>query len=146
MIHFSRLLPGDIDHHYLTILGQLGTFDGMSVSDVQAVYQSIQNEPNQQIWVARESPDSPIVATGTILIEQKLYRNGRRVGHIEDICVDPSMKTRGWGRHIVNHLISVAKSNQCYKVILDCAEDKRGFYQKCGGMQSKNIQMSLYFD
>lgn len=141
---FARLLESDIDQSYIDLLAQIGKFDASQTLDhVRRIYQTVQNDPNLQIWVFRDPQNLKIVATGTVLIEQKLYRNGQRVGHIEDICVDSSVHGQGIGRQMVTKLVEIAKSNQCYKVILDCAADKEKFYEKCG-FSHNNSQMALY--
>jgi glucosamine-phosphate N-acetyltransferase len=85
-----------------------------------------------------------IIATGTILIEQKVIHGFGKVGHIEDIVVDPLYKGKQLGKLIVNSLTEYAKEQKCYKVILDCSDDVIGFYDKCG-FKRKGSQMSLYF-
>lgn len=141
-MNFTRLLESDIDPSYIELLGQIGKFGpSQTVDTIKQIYRTIQNDPNLQIWVMRD--EQRIVATGTLLVEQKLYRNGQRVGHIEDICVDPAIHGKGLGRQMVNKLVEIAKSNQCYKVILDCASDKEKFYEKCG-FEHTNSQMAFY--
>lgn len=141
---FARLLESDIEQSYIDLLAQIGKFDpSQTIESIRRVYQTIQNDPNLQIWVLRDPQNSKIIATGTLLIEQKLYRNGQRVGHIEDICVDSSVHGQGRGRQMVTKLVEIAKANQCYKVILDCATDKEKFYEKCQFCHS-NSQMALY--
>lgn len=85
-----------------------------------------------------------IIATGTIIIEQKLIHNMGKVGHIEDIVVSEEYRGKKIGSIIINKLVEVATDFGCYKIILDCAEDKRIFYEKLG-FETKNIQMSKYF-
>jgi glucosamine-phosphate N-acetyltransferase len=38
----------------------------------------------------------------------------------------------------------IAMENNCYKIILDCTEDNKKFYESCG-FSSKQVQMSYYF-
>jgi len=45
---------------------------------------------------------------------------------------------------IINKLTEYAKEQECYKVILDCAEKNVKFYEKCG-YESKGILMAIYF-
>ena len=42
-------------------------------------------------------------------------------------------------------LLELAKAKQCYKIVLDCKEDRTEFYTKCGFHQ-RGMQMALYFD
>ncbi|MFS7921590.1 putative glucosamine-phosphate N-acetyltransferase transcription regulator GNAT family [Helianthus anomalus] len=48
------------------------------------------------------------------------------------------------GKKVVGFLVDHARLTGCYKVILDCSEDNRAFYEKCG-FKKKEIQMVKYF-
>jgi len=88
--------------------------------------------------------DNCIVASGTLIIEQKLIHNCGKVGHIEDIVVDLRYRKFGIGKQLVKHLVKLAKKYRCYKVILDCKDSFVYFYEKCG-FQFGDKQMSIYF-
>ena len=49
------------------------------------------------------------------------------------------------GKELMNHAIEDSKKNKVYKVILDCKDDMITYYEKFG-YESKNVQMSLYFE
>jgi glucosamine-phosphate N-acetyltransferase len=85
-----------------------------------------------------------IIGSGTIIFEPKIIRNGKNVGHIEDIVVDEKYRSMKIGTNIFNKLIELANERNCYKVILDCTEDVSGFYEKIG-FKKHGIQMSKYF-
>ena len=86
-----------------------------------------------------------IIATGTIIIEPKIIRKGKNVGHIEDIVVSPQMRGKGISQKILEMLKQVAKEYNCYKVILDCSEHVKNVYYK-NGFEIKGIQMAQYFN
>ena len=83
-----------------------------------------------------------MVGMGTLLIEHKLIHNGSCVGHIEDIVVDGKYRNMKFGKKIIDELVNIAKEKQAYKVILNCNEEKIGFYQKCGFHKS-NVEMRI---
>ena len=85
-----------------------------------------------------------IVGSGTIIIEPKIIRNGKSVGHIEDIVVDEKCRSMGISKTIMEKLFSFANENNCYKVILDCNPRLSDFYEKLG-FEKHGIQMSKYF-
>lgn len=76
--------------------------------------------------------DDIIVGTASIFIEPKFIRGGDSVGHIEDVVIHPDYQKTGIGRMLMEHLISLAKNSNCYKVILDCSNKVVGFYEKFG--------------
>jgi len=86
-----------------------------------------------------------IIASGTIIIEPKIMRDGKNVGHIEDIVVAKHMRGKGIASKIIVILKQIAKENDCYKVILDCNEQVKNIYIK-NDFELKGIQMAKYFD
>lgn len=140
---FARLQLHDIDEHYQKVLAQVGDMSGMTVEDMRTAYTPLLSNPDLQMWVMRDD-NGRLVATGTLLLEKKLYRGGKWVGHIEDICVDPTRQGEGLGKKMIHFLTETAAQKQCYKVILDCKPDLETFYKKCDFV-CKNIQMSYYF-
>lgn len=85
-----------------------------------------------------------IVSSGTIIIEPKIIRSGKNVGHIEDIVVKKEMRGNGISQEILNRLKLFAKENDCYKIILDCDPNVKNVYIK-NGLQVKGLQMTEYF-
>jgi glucosamine-phosphate N-acetyltransferase len=85
-----------------------------------------------------------IVASGTIIIEPKIIRGGKNVGHIEDIVVAKHMRGKGISHKILNILKLFARESNCYKVILDCDNAVKNVYIN-NGFNIKGIQMVEYF-
>jgi len=80
----------------------------------------------------------------TLLLEPKLIHNGSSVLHIEDVIVHPEHQRKGLGKMMMDKAKQIAVDNNCYKIILDCTEQNKKFYESCG-FSSKQIQMSHYF-
>jgi GNAT superfamily N-acetyltransferase len=85
-----------------------------------------------------------IVGSGTIIIEQKIIRGGKSVGHIEDIVVKKNFRGKKISQNILNLLKDYAEKKNCYKVILDCVGDVVPVY-KSNGFEVKGVQMVEYF-
>ena len=90
------------------------------------------------------SPEFDIVASGTIIIEPKIIRGGKSVGHIEDIVTSSSYRGKGLGQDILELLIQEGREKNCYKIILDCTHNLKGYYEKMDFKES-GMQMALYF-
>jgi glucosamine-phosphate N-acetyltransferase len=73
-----------------------------------------------------------IVGTATLLLEQKFIHGGGRVGHIEDVAVHRDFQKRGIGAALIRHMTRESRQFGCYKVILNCFEDRIPFYQSLG--------------
>src|SRR5690348_15114109 len=82
-------------------------------------------------YVAVED-DGCVVGTASVVIEPKLIHNCGTVGHIEDVAVHPLHQGKGIGKLLTQRLLKVCRLHRCYKVILNCNEDKVGFYEKLG--------------
>ena len=85
-----------------------------------------------------------IIASGTIIIEPKIIRGGQNVGHIEDIVVKNNFRGKGISKAILDMLKSIAREKNCYKIILDCSESLKTFYNKCE-FEEKGVQMGIHF-
>jgi glucosamine-phosphate N-acetyltransferase len=76
--------------------------------------------------------DDKVVGTASVFIEPKFIHEGGVVGHIEDVSINADYQKHGIGRALVEHLLSVCRTHNCYKVILDCAESVIPFYERIG--------------
>ncbi len=88
--------------------------------------------------------DIEIIASGSIIIEPKIIRGGKNVGHIEDIIVNKHFRGKGVSQKILDSLKLIAREKNCYKVIVDCCETVKKVYIK-NGFSVKGIQMAEYF-
>jgi glucosamine-phosphate N-acetyltransferase len=96
------------------------------------------NSQNAHIFAAILEKEKKIIGTSTILIEQKFIHNGKKVGHIEDVVILKGYENNGIGKELIKNLVNYAKEKECYKVILDCNEEKIPFYEKCGFKKYEN--------
>ncbi|KAF6767640.1 GNAT domain protein [Kalmanozyma brasiliensis GHG001] len=82
-----------------------------------------------------------IVAMGTIVVELKFFRGLTRIGHVEDIVVNTRLHSKGLGKIIVETVKALAVSKGCSNIILNCSDEKKPFYEKCGFSYS-GLQMA----
>ena len=131
----------DFNKGYLELLSQLSNTINVESKNKFTDFIKKLNQNHKIIII---EIDNKIVATGTLLIENKIIHNFSKVGHIEDIVVDTTTRGYGLGKIIINYLSDLAKENGCYKVILNCIETNIGFYEKCDFVK-KEVQMVKYF-
>ena len=137
-----RLLScGDYDKDYLQLLEVL-TNSKETISRENFEYFVKSMNDFHQIWVLEMN--NKIVGSVTCIIEPKLIHNGSFVLHVEDVVVHNEYQHQGLGKKMMEKVKEIAKTNKCYKIILDCFEKNQKFYESCGFLQ-KQIQMSLYF-
>jgi len=138
-MNIRKLEKTDYFKGFVNLLGQLTDAPKMSYDDFETNFNKLINE---HIYVIEL--DGIIIATGTLLIEQKFIHNGGKCGHIEDIVVHKDYRGKDIGKMIIEFLSNFGYHKGCYKVILDCKPELEVFYEKCGFIQ-KGSQMSFYF-
>lgn len=134
------------DHQkYLQVLSVLTTVGKVSESQFHDLLDQWYAHP--LIYFPRVIADEKdeVVATGMIVIEQKLIHGCGKVGHIEDIAVEKKQQGKNLGFHLINHLNYIGEKEGCYKIILDCSAVNTGFYEKCGYKDS-GVYMSKRYD
>ncbi|KAE8711118.1 Glucosamine 6-phosphate N-acetyltransferase [Hibiscus syriacus] len=134
----------DKSQGFIELLRQLTVCDSISDKEFEERFKEISMYGDDHvICVMEDETSSKIIASGSVFIE-KFTRNCGKVGHIEDVVVDARARGMRLGKEIEGYLADHARSMGCYKVILDCSDDKKVFYEKCGFKQ-KEIQMVRYF-
>ena len=136
MYNIRKLEKSDYYCGYLQLLEQLTVTNTCNISYDEFCRQY--DELSSNIYVIVDK--NKVIATGTIFIEKKFIHNLGCVGHIEDIVVDIAYRKKGFGKKIINALVSHAKKCGCYKVILNCAEKNIGFYEECRFVR-KEVEM-----
>ncbi|XP_059306050.1 glucosamine 6-phosphate N-acetyltransferase [Lycium ferocissimum] len=145
VFNIRKLEISDKDKGFIELLRQLTVCDSVSDDKFKERFQEIEKYgDDHRICVIEDVRSGKIVATGSVFIEKKFVRNCGKAGHIEDVVVDSSARGMQLGKRIVEYLADHACSMGCYKVILDCTEENRPFYEKCG-FKKKEIQMVKYF-
>ncbi|WJX22460.1 Glucosamine-phosphate N-acetyltransferase-like protein [Trifolium repens] len=140
-----RLKIRDNKKGFIELLQQLSICDSISENEFEDRFREIDSLGDDHvICVIEDEISGKIIATGSVFIEKKFLRNCGKVGHIEDVVVDSSVRGKQLGKKVIDFLTHHARSIGCYKVILDCSIENRVFYEKCGFKQ-KEIQMAMYF-
>jgi glucosamine-phosphate N-acetyltransferase len=141
--HIEKLT--DLKNQYIELMSELTVCEQL---DNETFYRKLKEIDSMgKIIIACKSTDGDsveIVGSGTIIIEPKIIRGTKSVGHIEDIVVKSSYRGKKIAQSILNELKEYAKISDCYKVILDCDEKVCPVYMS-NGFETKGIQMGLYF-
>ncbi len=138
LLNFRRLEKGDFQKNYLELLKQLTVIGDISKEKYEATFDKI----GAEVWVIEF--EGKIIASVSLLLEQKVIHECGIVGHLEDVVVDKDYRKYGLGKFIIERIIKIAKERGCYKLIGDCKSELLGFYEK-NGFESKCVQISIYF-
>jgi GNAT superfamily N-acetyltransferase len=96
-------------------------------------WQSILDNPALNYVVART--DGNLVSTCALTIVPNLTRSARPYGLIENVVTHPDYRKRGIGTQVLKYALSLAWSQNCYKVMLMTGskqESTMRFYEQAG--------------
>lgn len=141
-MQIRKLELSDYYKQYFALLNQLSPTPEVSFEDFEKQYYII--SPHHHIFVIEDVTNSIIIGTCTCFIEPKFIRGLSKVAHLEDVIIHKDCRGQGLGKKIIDFMTNFAKSQGCYKIILDCSDDNVAFYQKCN-LERKGNQMVLYF-
>lgn len=132
------------DYHleYFELLSQLSEIEKCSFEVFLFYLDNIKKNNNHKIFIIEEN--DKIIGNITVILEQKFIRGCKKVGHIEDVVVHRDYRGKGLARKLLIFAENYCKNNNCYKIILDCSEEYKKFYEK-NGFSEKNIQMEKRF-
>lgn len=136
------LEKSDYQKGYLDLLGQLTLINYFGEEKFNEIFEKINGSGNIEIYVIEK--DNKIIASATIIYEQKFIRNGGIVAHLEDVVVHKEFRGINLGQKLIENIVKIAKLKNAYKIILDCNEKLINFYGK-NGFEKKEIQMVIYF-
>lgn len=79
--------------------------------------------------------NNKVVSTCYLVVIPNLTVDGRSIGFIENVVTDKNYRRKGIGRKVIEMAIQIAKSNNCYKVILQSGikrTEAHQFYKNIG--------------
>jgi glucosamine-phosphate N-acetyltransferase len=129
-IEIRKIIESDLETGYLESLDALRKASNLDKNKAKSILKKIMQNPDHVIFVALQ--ENRIVGATTLLIEQKFIHDGGKVGHIEDVVVSKELQGKGIGEKIIRFVLEYAKSQGCYKTILDCDDKVKPFYEKLG--------------
>lgn len=131
-----ELQKEDLGKGFLTTLDSLRLTSNIDKNKAEEIFKKIDSNPDHIIAVAEL--EGKIVGATTLLIESKFIHNGGLIGHIEDVVVDKNFQGQKIGEKIMKYLLELAANRGCYKTILDCTDEVKGFYEKSGFKHTAN--------
>jgi len=133
----------DYELNYFELLLQLSQVTKPSKKEFEYYFNKIISNNNHKIFVIENN--GVIVANVTTILEQKFIRGCKCICHIEDVVVHKDYRGKGIASKLLDFVKGYAQQNNCYKIILNCSQDYKRFYEK-NGFNEKNIQMEIRFN
>lgn len=115
-------------------------FKGMYPMITKDIFNFFVKNKKENVYVVTNGVN--VIATITFILDMKVFHENRNALHVEDVMVHPEYRKRGVGSYLILQAKVYAQSHNCYKIILNCSDTLKGFYQRVG-FSSKNIEMSL---
>ena len=141
--YFRKLMAQDYNSGFFEVLNQLSPVTKPDYSTWITFINNL-NMSQQQIIVVVDKETEKIVASGTVLIQQKIIHNMGKVAHIEDVVVDVSVRGKGLGKELIRYLQDIAIGQSVYKTTLHCFEKNAEFYENFG-FKKKGPYMAQYY-
>ena len=98
------------------------------------------DQQNSKIKVVIDNKTNLIIGIGKILIE---YKFGNNKAYIDDLVIDSKYRNKYIGSFLLNELINIAKSNNCYCIKLISDIKNIDFYKKNNFIMGNEINRYL---
>ena len=84
------------------------------------------------ICVVEDAAKSKLVASLTLVFEQKFIREASSRGRFEDLVVDVNYRGKRLSKLLLDVVVQLSKRLGCYKISLECKDHLRKHYEQFG--------------
>lgn len=124
----------DFERGYLKLLQQLTEAPKISKKKFIEILEA--NKHCKIIVIEDKIQKNQLIGTVKIFFDHKFSRNGKKVGHLEDLVVSKNYRKKGFGSILAKIIIDIASKEDCYKLIGNCDEGFEKFYEYNGFKKS----------
>ena len=131
MIHIRLADPNDFDE-LLVLFRQLWPTKTIIAEQLRAVFLKVIATPYKQYFCALL--DGHVVGLAAISFKDNLWQEGV-IAYVEELVVLDSVRGRGIGTKLLEHLFALAREHQCKRIELDTAFhrlDAQRLYERVG--------------
>ncbi|XP_076748764.1 glucosamine 6-phosphate N-acetyltransferase [Xylocopa sonorina] len=126
------LQSGDYDRGFLQLLTQLSEVGNISREQFLNRFHMMRSTGSYYIVVIEDINTGKIIATSTLVVEQKFIHNCALRGRLEDVVVNNEYRGKHLGKLIVKIILQLSRYLRCYKLSLDCKDRLIPFYESLG--------------
>ncbi|XP_070576822.1 glucosamine 6-phosphate N-acetyltransferase-like isoform X2 [Ptychodera flava] len=124
------LCAADYDKGFMEVLKQLTKCGDTPREKFLARYNQMKSCPNTYfVTVIEDISKSKIIATGTVVLEQKFIRGCAERSRIEDLVVDDEYRGLQLGKLMFQTLLLLSQHLGVYKCSLECLPENIAFYE-----------------
>jgi len=125
----------DLTPEYFRLLEEIKTITAVYPGKERAIAQLeiMKRKGAKFVYVVLDSEqNNRLVATGSIVVEEKFEFNLAAYAHIEELAVFSDYQGKGVGRLLVQFMLGLIEKQGILKTVLFTTTDKIGFYNKVG--------------
>lgn len=126
------LKSGDYDRGFLQLLSQLTEIGNVSREQFLNTFHRMKSTNGYYIVVIEDLSIGKVIASATLVVEQKFIHNCSVRGHLEDVVVNNNYRGKHLGKLIVKIIMQLARYLRCYKLSLECQDHLIAFYESIG--------------
>ncbi|XP_053985986.1 probable glucosamine 6-phosphate N-acetyltransferase [Hylaeus anthracinus] len=123
------LKSDDYDRGFLQLLSQLTEVGNVSKEQFLSRFHMMKSTGSYYIIVIEDISIGKIIATATLVVEQKFIHNCALRGRLEDVVVNNKYRGKHLGKLVIKVILQLARYLRCYKLSLDCKDHLIPFYE-----------------
>ena len=121
----------DFNKNYMQLLSQLTEIGDVNQADFEKRFDLMKSSLNTYyINVVEDLTQKKIVASLTLVYEQKFIRNTSARGRIEDVVVDKDYRGKQLSKMLLDISCQLSHLLGCYKLSLECKDPLKKLYEQ----------------
>ncbi|XP_012264494.2 probable glucosamine 6-phosphate N-acetyltransferase [Athalia rosae] len=142
-IWIRPLSVGDYERGFIQLLGQLTQVGDITREQFVDRFKKMKTSGDYYVVVVEDRNTGKVIASATLLTEQKFIHDCSLRGRLEDVVVNDHYRGKSLGQLIVRTISLLSQRLRCYKLSLDCRDKLIDFYVKLGFSKEPNNGNSL---
>ena len=123
----------DFSRDYMKLLSQLTEIGDVTKEVFEKRFDQMRaSENTYYISVVEDTIKNKVIATLSLVYEQKFIRRASSRGRVEDLVVDQEYRGKKLSKLLLDVICQFSKILGCYKVSLECKDHLRKHYQQFG--------------
>ena len=121
----------DFNKNYMTLLSQLTEIGNVTKEDYEKRFDKMKSSlDTYYINVIEDLSEKRIVASLTLVYEQKFIRNTSARGRVEDVVVDTDYRGKQLSKMLLDISCQLSSLLGCYKLSLECKDPLKKLYEQ----------------